>query len=129
MRCPACAVENADKAKKCAGCGGKLPRARRGRENANLTEYYKVAAAGVAQNPPALAAYRCAMVGLIPIAGLFFGAAGLGLGLIGFCRAKADPEGKGIGHAATGIVLGGLEFVTNLTGLIFVWIGIASLNQ
>ena len=129
MRCPACAVENAEKARKCAGCGQKLPRASRAREDANRSEYYKAAAAGVAQNPPALFAYRCAMYGLIPVAGLFLGGAAFGLGLIGICRAKADPEAKGIGHAATGILLGGLEFASNLAGAIFLWIGITSMNQ
>lgn len=127
MRCSSCAADNADAAKKCAGCGARLPRARSG--PAAELEYWKAANARAGQNPPAMASYRCAMYGLIPLAGLFFGAAALVLGLVGYWRAKRDPESKGFGHAGTGIVLGGLEFTTNLAGVILIWIGITSLQQ
>jgi len=126
MRCPACATENPAAAAACSQCGAKLARPARRRGNAASFDFSTVA---FAHNPPGVAAYRCALYGLIPVAGLFLGALALILGIFGYRRARADAEKKGIGHAWTGIILGALELVSNGAGIAFLWMGLSSLAQ
>lgn len=80
------------------------------------------------KNPnTAATAYRCAVYGLIPVAGLFLGPAAVALGIIGLLRQPAEPGAVGITPARAAIVLGTLEFVTNGLGLVLIGIGLASL--
>jgi hypothetical protein len=81
------------------------------------------------KNPSALAAYRCAVYGLIPLAGLILGPAAVTLGILGWRHFRLHPDDKGLGHAATGIILGLLELLTNCVGLTFIWIGLTSMTS
>lgn len=125
MRCPACAADNPKEAETCSGCGAKLKRPARRKNSGAGT--FTFAPIPIPQNPCAVRAYRYALYGMIPVAGLFFGVPALVLGIRGYIRAKADPEFKGIGHATAGIVLGTLEILTNGVGLTFIGIGLTSL--
>jgi hypothetical protein len=78
-------------------------------------------------NTWALTAYRYAVYGLIPLAGLVFGPIAIALGILGICNHRNYPEDHGIGHARAAIILGLLELLTNGLGLTFIAIGIASL--
>ena len=72
-------------------------------------------------------AYRCAVYGLIPVAGLFFGPAAIVLGFIGLLRQPTDPKARSIGPARAAILLGTLEFISNGVGLTFIGIGLVSI--
>ena len=125
MRCPSCTAENPAGNAVCAGCGKKLTtRAARRRGPEPLA---RLLVQTIPDNPPAVAAYRYAVYGLIPVVGLVLGACALGFGIVGYRRARANPGAKGGSHAMTGIVLGGLEFLTNGIGLIMIVVGLRSL--
>ena len=78
-------------------------------------------------NPKAVAAYRQAVWGLIPVAALYFGPRALVLGVQGLREARSKSKNPGIGHAWASIILGGLEILTNLAGLACIAIGLARL--
>jgi hypothetical protein len=69
-------------------------------------------------NPRARCAYICAILGLIPIAGLLLGPFAILFGWVGYRAAKTEPASDGLGHAVVSIVLGALEFLTNGAGLV-----------
>jgi hypothetical protein len=68
-------------------------------------------------NPRARTAYICALIGLIPGLGLFFGPPAFILGRLGYATAKKDLETKGIGHAYASMILGIAETVLSAVGL------------
>ncbi|HEY8506027.1 MAG TPA: hypothetical protein VIL46_15685 [Gemmataceae bacterium] len=68
-------------------------------------------------NPEAARGYVCAMLGLIPVAGLLLGPAAVAFGWAGWRRFRRDPSARGGGHAAVSMAMGVLEAVVNLTGL------------
>lgn len=80
-------------------------------------------------NPPAKAAYRCAVYGLIPGAGLLLGPAAMFLGMLGWRHFRKAPQGLGAGHAVAAILLGSLELLSNVVGFWFIAIGLSSLNS
>ena len=97
MQCPACGADNPDGSASCAACGTNLPKT-------------------APRKPLDLIAYDCALLGLIPLAGLLFGPLALILGLIAW-RRKEDPSGARISnHALAAMVLGSLIAVTNWLG-------------
>jgi hypothetical protein len=120
MRCPACNAENAQDARKCASCGGKLRRRSRRAE----------AAEGLTQESElggrlAMAAYRCAVFGMIPLAGLLLGPLAVILGLVAYRRIKATPE-KSTGPVLAVVTLGLAVLVTNWVGvtlMVLGWLG------
>lgn len=126
MRCPSCAAENPAEATVCAGCGEKIVRPARRRGAGTLD---RLLVQPVPDNPRAVAAYRYALYGLIPVLGLVLGGLALGFGISGYFHARAHPEAKGHGHAMTGIILGGLEFLTNGLGLFLIGTGLHSLGE
>ena len=77
-------------------------------------------------NPRAMAAYRCAVYGLIPLAGLVLGPVAVALGILGWRHYRAHPKDRGQGHAGAAVILGALELLTNSIGLTLIWIGLAS---
>jgi len=79
-------------------------------------------------NPKAMTAFRCAIYGLIPVAGLLLGPAALALGILGWRHAKANPADRGGGHAAAAMILGLLELLSNSIGLTLIGIGLQSLT-
>jgi hypothetical protein len=78
-------------------------------------------------NPRALAAYRCAVYGLIPVAGLFFGPAAVALGVLGLRHPRSDSKDRSHGFAGAAVILGTLELLTNGIGLTLIWIGLSSM--
>lgn len=78
-------------------------------------------------NPRALAAYRCACYGLIPLAGLVLGPAAIAMGIRGWLHSRANPKDLGTGFASAAVILGLLELLTNGIGLTLIGIGLASL--
>ena len=79
-------------------------------------------------NPRAMTAYRCAIYGLIPVAGLLLGPVAVAWGLAGWRHSRLNPDSHGVGHAVLAVILGLLELLTNAVGLALIWIGIESLG-
>lgn len=126
MRCPACATDNPAESAACSSCGQKLGKPAR-RRTPNFNDQYSLIASRVPRNRAAVLAYRCAVIGLVPGAGLALGGVAIVLGVVGRRRFYADPESRGLGHAVAAIALGILEVLTNGAGLACVWIGLQSL--
>jgi Domain of unknown function (DUF4190) len=89
------------------------PRRRKSRRRAADEDDGGVATVIPYRNGLALAAYYCAVFGLIPcFIGLgIFGAVPLILGILGLRKASSDPNARGTGHAWVGIILGGIELL------------------
>jgi hypothetical protein len=64
-------------------------------------------------NPKALAAYYCGVFSLIPGLGLLLGPLALILGMIGIRFSRENDTAGGVGHAITGVILGGLTSLAN----------------
>lgn len=93
----------------------------------NAPEKELVAGLSQTNNPQAYDAYRYALYGLIPVAGLVFGTLAITRGITGRRAAYLDSKQEGLPQAWAGIVLGALEVLTNGAGLVFIAIGVASL--
>ncbi len=76
------------------------------------------------RNPAAARAYVCALLGLIPVAGILLGPVALLFGWIGWRRYRANPDILGGGHALTGLILGPLELLVQLLGLALIAKGV-----
>ncbi len=74
-------------------------------------------------NTRAIAAYRYAVFGIIPLLGLLLGPAAIVFGLLGWREARGDLRTKGGGFAVAAVILGLLELVTNGLGLTLIWVG------
>jgi hypothetical protein len=117
MRCPACQAENLDDATVCSACGAALQsrpsrRVRRdGAANASGETVDK-------KKGLAWTAYRCSVIGLLPLVGLVLGPLAFVLGFVAWYKGQGDPLQKGLGPALAGMLLGGLVGVTN-------WLGVA----
>jgi hypothetical protein len=66
------------------------------------------------KNPHALTAYYLGVFSILPILGLFLGAAALVLGIIGLRKRKERPIIRGAAHAWIGIIAGGLSVAVHL---------------
>ena len=80
------------------------------------------------KNPKALAAYYCGVFGLIScflMLGIF-GILPIVFGVMGLKYAKLHPEAKGQAHAIIGIVLGALEVLTFLAGIVVIIVAVAN---
>ncbi len=82
------------------------------------------------RNGMALAAYYCGVFGIISCflfgVGGFFGIVPVILGIVGFMRARSDPEARGTAHALTGIVLGLLEVLVGCGTIGFIIFSVAT---
>jgi hypothetical protein len=58
------------------------------------------------KNPFALAGYYCGFGALLPVLGVLLGPVAVVLGIIGFVKARQNPQAHGTGHAVTAIILG-----------------------
>ena len=73
-------------------------------------------------------AWKSASWGLIPVLGFPLGFVGLVLGCLGWLRIRRQPEDLGIRHAMGGMILGGLEFATNVAGISCVVKGVLNIS-
>lgn len=67
-------------------------------------------------NPNARRAYLCAILGLVPGLGLFFGPPAVAFGLVGRRAALRDEFQRGLGHAWVSRRLGAVELVCGAAG-------------
>lgn len=67
------------------------------------------------KNPPALIAYYCSMLALLPFLGFPFAVAAVILGPIGLKRYARNPAIKGKVHARIGIALGWVSLLFQIT--------------
>lgn len=63
-------------------------------------------------------AYVCALIGLIPGLGLVFGLPAIVFGTIGRRTALRHPERPGLGHAYVSRLVGAVELVCSVGGLL-----------
>jgi hypothetical protein len=113
MRCSSCKAEVAKDAKECAACGAKVRRTRkRAAEAAEMPLTHEADLGGRATQW----AYRCAMYGLIPLAGLVLGPLAVVLALLGY---RQDRSSAGKGRVALAVMaIGAAVLLTN-------WVGVA----
>ncbi|MCE9529642.1 MAG: hypothetical protein K8T89_00650 [Planctomycetes bacterium] len=76
------------------------------------------------KNPKARTAYLCAIIGLIPLAGLLLGFFAIYFGRQGYYVARSREDGNGLAHSFVSMLLGGLEILTNGIGIPLVAIGL-----
>jgi hypothetical protein len=69
-------------------------------------------------NPTARNAYLCAVIGLVPGLGLLCGPPAIIFGILGRQAALRDEHHRGLGHAYVSRLLGGVELVCNVAGLL-----------
>ncbi len=122
MRCPSCNAENAKDARRCAACGGRLQKRRRASDVADGPLTHEAELGG----RTALAAYRCALFGLIPLAGLVLGPLAVGLGLWAYRQDRAAPEPKTNRVALAIAGLGAVISLTNWVGVSLMVIGLSA---
>jgi uncharacterized protein YqgC (DUF456 family) len=79
------------------------------------------------RNPCALAGYYCGFVALLPAIGILLGPLATLLGVIGFIKARENPQAHGTGHAITGVILGLAGFL--MCQPFWLVIGIYALNK
>lgn len=77
-----------------------------------------------ANNRYARNAYRCALIGLVPILGLVFGLGAMIYGRLGYRYAQTREDRNGLGHSFVSLFVGGLEFLTNAVGIPMVAAGL-----
>ena len=73
--------------------------------------------------------WRCAMWGLIPVAGLPLGLLAVALGALGYRRVRRKPEDLGIRHAVGALILGAIELIVNLAGIACIVKGVLALTE
>lgn len=106
--CTKCGERNPENNFKCSGCGVPLhatPRPNYVVSDGSLGGLIPV------KNSSALIGYYLGVFSLIPVLGIPLGIAAVILGTKGLKFAKLHPDAKGVGHAWTAIILGGLSAV------------------
>jgi hypothetical protein len=121
VRCPSCQADNADDARQCASCGGKIPRRRRAADPDDAE-----GRGSTLGGPVAEAAFRCAIYGLIPGLGLVLGPVAVVLSLFAYRKEKAGPPRKGRSPALGVLTLSAAVLVTNWVGVLLMIYGLTS---
>jgi hypothetical protein len=125
MRCAACGAENPEEAKRCAACGERAARKPRRRDPSDEPDSPFAPRPDGAGVPLALRAYRCAIYGLIPVAGLLLGPAAVVLALLAWREGRRDPAAGGNGtYIVIALVLGLVILLCNGAGLALMVIGL-----
>lgn len=125
--CPACKAENPPGSRQCAQCGGRLVRKARRRsapDGAAVQTQASDLGSGVTR-----AAFRCAVVGLIPGAGLVLGPVAVVLSLLAYRREKAGPPRKGRSPALAVLALAAGVVVTNWVGVLLMIYGLTTAGR
>jgi hypothetical protein len=125
MLCPACSADNPNDAPRCTRCGERLQR--RGRRNAPMEADDPAVTPVPDPHPRATTAYRFAVFGMVPFAGLLLGPLALVWGILGLRQHWANPSIRARARSQAAIILGALEMLTNWVGLTFLLFGWASL--
>jgi hypothetical protein len=123
MRCARCNADNPAKATACEKCGatlGRRPRRRAGAEESDSP----FGPLGDGPNRRALVAYRIAVVGLIPVAGLVAGPVAVLLGCLAWHRDRKDEGFNAWGPLHASLLLGALCTLTNGVGLTLLALGL-----
>jgi hypothetical protein len=123
VRCPSCQTDNADDARQCASCGGKIARRPRRRPADPDDAEGRGSTLG---NELAEAAFRCAVYGLIPGLGLVLGPVAVVLSLLAYRKEKAGPPRKGKSPALGVLTLGAAVLVTNWVGILLMIYGLTA---
>jgi len=105
--CTKCGDRNQENNFKCSRCGIPLHASPR---NNHIVSDGSMGLIPV-KNSSALIGYYLGVFALIPFLGIPLGIAAVILGVKGLNFAKLNPDAKGIGHAWTAILLGGLSAV------------------
>jgi hypothetical protein len=116
MRCPTCNAETAPTATTCTNCGTAVARKTRRRVTIEDTDS-PFAPIGDGPNRRALAAYRCAVFGLIPVLGLVTGPLALVLGAGAWASDRHHPGFTAWGPLNASLILGSLVSLTNGLGV------------
>jgi hypothetical protein len=74
----------------------------------------------------ALRAYRCAVYGLVPLAGLLLGPAAIVLALRAWREGRRDPEVRGDGYVVAALVLGTVTLLCHGLGLALMVMGLTT---
>jgi hypothetical protein len=130
MRCPGCNTENATPTAgqaACSNCGGPLPAPRRKprRRDDGIDSPFGRREEG--SNGVALLAYRLAVYGLVPGAGLVLGPLAVALGLKAKRQGRGDPEFTAAVPARAAVIVGGTVALTSWVGLALMVLGLRSL--
>lgn len=80
------------------------------------------------KNGKALAAYYCGVFGFVPcVIGLgILGIVPIILGVLGLQHVKKYPEARGTGHAISGIVMGLIQVLISVAGIVYVIMVVAA---
>lgn len=123
MRCVACNTENAPQVTACAACGATLVRKARRRGVAAESDS-PFGPIGDGPNRGALVAYRCAVIGLIPLVGLVAGPLAIALGCYAWLRDRKEADFTAVGPRNASVLLGALITLTNWLGLTLMVLGL-----
>jgi hypothetical protein len=115
--CVKCGQQNDRDGQKCSRCGAALAETP---QPTVVTVSDEGTLGGLIpyKNAQALAAYYVAVFSLIPCAAIPLGIIALVLGIRGLKFARLHPEAKGRAHAWTGIILGGICALANITAIV-----------
>jgi hypothetical protein len=119
MRCPTCEEENDDQERQCKKCGSRLPRPSRRREIQSVPNSW-------VGNRLDDRAFRLAIWGLIPPAGIVLGPLSVTLGVLSIRRARAAGETGYTPAMMASLAIGGMSMLCSWLGLSLMLLGILS---
>jgi hypothetical protein len=125
VRCPACGAANTEDAKRCAACGERTGRKARSRESVEEGDG-PFGRRADARPATGFRAFRCAVWGLIPLAGLLLGPVAVVLAVVAWRQGRRDSAAKGNGYVAAALVLGLLEVLCNCLGVALMVMGLTA---
>jgi hypothetical protein len=119
MRCAACGAENSDQEKQCKHCGARLPRPSRRREIQSVPSSWTSKRLDDQ-------AFRLAIWGLFPPAGLILGPLALILGMRAIRHARAAGEERLTPAMIATLIIGGGTMLASWCGLSLMVLGLIS---
>lgn len=122
MRCSTCGKDNPIRITRCQVCGGNVTGRPRRASAAGLEDGWSL----TPQQSLGATAYRYGLLGLIPVVGLVLGPLALLRGFQGLRLGQVNVGDREISQALAGVVLGGLEILTNSVGLVLLSQGLTN---